>query len=161
MPEKLTNQVLAYAAIELRPRATLIKFYLLALTGAGVTLLICPQFGVGPWGGGHGIIHWVMKYGPAVCGAFCGMVYMGTGTLLATLFLDAAQGRWVERQQIWLTLPVVALSFVVLMAVNYWGELNSLHAGFNFNLAWNAAAVVSSWCILKSVLLVRRVVWAV
>ncbi len=151
LPTHLKKAALDYARVEFNPLATLVTFYGSLLIGAAITLSFCPQFGVGPIGGGHGISHWVMPYGPWVCGAFCAAVFTGLGTLLSALSLNSAQWRWVMRHHYWLALPPVAFSFLVFMlSKKLWG-LEGMHEGPSYYLAWNLTAVVTCWLVLSTI----------
>ena len=143
MPSELDKRVMAYAVVELNPWPTIGKFYGLLALGACLTLLVCPQFGVGL--GEHFLGHLGGSYGPTVCsvlcGAYCGGVYMGTGALLAVVGLGRAERRWVFRRHVWLALPAVVLSFVLLMAIGRLHGGSVLHEGWIFSLSWNATAL--------------------
>lgn len=149
IPPHLTARVMEYAEVELAPRSTLIQFYLTMALGALVTLLFCPQFGIGPLGGGHGITHWVMSLGPWVCGAFCGAVFLGAGALAALAFLSPAQWRWVLRQQLWLFYPATVGFFALFMTVKLTAGLSGMHDGPAFYFAWNLFGVMTSWFVLR------------
>ncbi|MBY0517060.1 MAG: hypothetical protein K2P81_09140 [Bacteriovoracaceae bacterium] len=156
-PPHLTKNIMEYAEVELRPAKTLLYFYFLMTLGALVTLLICPQFGVGPIGGGHGISGWVMPYGAFACGAYCGAVFVGAGTLAASAFLSMAQWRWVWRHQFLLVAPAAFIFFIVLMGIKHLGRFEGMNEGPTFYLAWNLIGVMTSWLILRTMKVVKTI----
>lgn len=157
VPTHLAQKVLSRAAIELSPRATLVRFYAAMLLGALLTLLICPQFGVGPVGGGHGISHWVMPYGAFVCGVFCSAIFVGSGTLGAVLVLNRAQWGWVWRHHFGLTVPPMAVAFIALMGIKILGGLTSLHETPVFYASWLITVPVTCWLILRTMKVVKPI----
>src|SRR4051794_2045624 len=87
-PRTLSATVLATAARFLNPSPLSVfkKLGWIHLFAGGLTLTVCPQFGIGPIGGGHGWMGAVMNYGSAACGVFCGSIFLGF-TALASAFL--------------------------------------------------------------------------
>ncbi len=157
VPTHLSHRVLGYAAVELSPQATLLRFYAAMLVGAVITLFVCPQFGVGPLGGGHGIAHWVMAYGAFACGAFCSAFFVGTGTLCAVLVLNRSQWSWVWRHHFGLTVPPFAVAFIALMGIKLLGGLSSIHETPLFYLAWLITGPVTCWLILRTMKVVKPI----
>lgn len=113
------------------------------------TLSICPQFGIGPIGGGHGIGHYFMRFGEAGCAAFCGMVFLTTGTIVAMLLLRNGERRQVFNYQYRLISSFALISFFILMMINRSFELPTLFDGSFANAMWLAGAVLPTLLILK------------
>lgn len=157
VPTHLSQRVLGYASVELSPQATLLRFYAAMLVGAVITLLVCPQFGVGPLGGGHGIAHWAMAYGAFACGAFCSAFFVGTGTLCAVLVLKRSQWSWVWRHHFGLTIPPLAVAFIALMGIKMLAGLESIHETPLFYLAWLVTGPVTCWLILRTMKVVKPI----
>lgn len=157
VPIHLSRRVLGYAAVELSPRSTLLRFYVAMLFGAFITLLICPQFGVGPLGGGHGLAHRVMSYGAFACGAFCSALFVGAGTLCSVLVLSRAQWSWVWRHHFGLTIPPLAIAFIALMGIKLLAGLESIHETPLFYLAWLGTGPVTCWLILRTMRVVKPI----
>jgi hypothetical protein len=64
-----------------------LKLFRLHAISLLVTLLVCPQFGLGPLGGGNGIMAIIMMYGPIACACFCSSIFFGSTLILAKLFM--------------------------------------------------------------------------
>lgn len=106
-------------------------FALHAIAG-GTTLLVCPQFGVGPIGGGEGILGFVEKYGHVVCGLFCGAFFVSFTALLSWVVLRREIQRELKHRQ-WIAFPLLGMiSFIALSLFSYMvnGAMPTLHAEF-------------------------------
>ncbi len=134
--EKLDQTLREFARAELMPWKILARFYAALLVGALLTLTVCPQFGLGPWGGGHGISHWVMRYGQWACGLFCGGVFFTSGALTARLSLSRGEWWWVLRHPLGSTLPLIAICQLLFMGVAQGLRLEGMHESLSFQLAW-------------------------
>jgi hypothetical protein len=107
-----------------------------------LTLLVCPQFGIGPLGGGDGLMGWVESYGHLVCGAYCGSIFVGLNVLYARFFLSLDFRNAIRTEPL---LPFAALgviSFLLILLVStMWNEsVPHLHA--EFVGAWLSAFVL-------------------
>lgn len=157
LPTQLSEQVLAYAQVSLAPRRTLWRFYGALVLGAALTLLVCPQFGVGPWGGGHGISHWVMPYGAFACGVFCAAVFVGAGTLTGSVVLTRAEWRYVWRQHYVIVVPPLVALVIILMGIKLVAGLESLHETAPFYLGWGLMALVTEELVLRTMRVLRPI----
>jgi len=68
-----------------------------AVAGA-LTLAICPQFGIGPIGGGHGLMGVFMQFGEFACAAGCGSFFMGASVLTSLMILTPDELRVIRQQ---------------------------------------------------------------
>lgn len=101
-----------------------------------ISLLVCPQFGVGPLGGGDGLMGFFMKFGDLACAVGCGSFFMGLTALTAHWVLNPDEKRALKSQG-WLQyLWLVAASWGLLMWVGE-GQLATLE----YMLGWMLAAV--------------------
>jgi hypothetical protein len=157
IPPHLTQKVMEYAEIELHPQKTLWRFYFTLTLGALVTLLICPQFGVGPIGGGHGISHWVMPYGAFACGAFCAGLFVSVGTLCGVLALTRAQWNWVWRHHFFIVVPPISVLFIALMGVKLMTGVSGMHESGLFYFAWILTSVMTGSMMLKTIRILRPI----
>lgn len=85
-----------------------------AFAGA-LTLTFCPQFGVGPWGGGDGLMGILMRYGHAVCALGCGAAFFGLTAWLAVLILRPVEVLALRRLKLWYFPALVAFYFFLGM----------------------------------------------
>lgn len=109
-----------------------------------VTLLFCPQFGIGPLGGGQGLMGFVEAYGHWACGLFCGAFFMSLTVILSPLLLERPVRRVLARHPLamaglWTFSSLFGLLMVALMVQ---GEVPHLHPHLHgeFLFAWIAAA---------------------
>jgi len=88
-PPQLTDSIIKSVRRELAvaPAYLFAKLFLIHIVVGGITLLFCPQFGIGPLGGSQGMAHWTMLWGPKVCAMICGAVFLGGSALVASLLL--------------------------------------------------------------------------
>jgi hypothetical protein len=138
-----------FARIELSPLPTLSRFFVVQLLSAAATLLICPQFGMGPLGGGHGISGWVMQYGSFACGAFCGAVFYGLATVISFSVMRREEAFWLKRNQSSVLSSVFILLFAVLMVTKWSLGLSSSHESFSYYFAWIMIGSLSMFLMTK------------
>ena len=96
LSETLRRQVRA----DLHPSVLRIGLKLLGVYGSAgaLTMTVCPQFGVGPLGGGHGLMGVFMEFGYLACAAGCGSFFMGSIVLAALMILNRDELRVVRQQ---------------------------------------------------------------
>jgi len=125
-------------------RVLLESLGLQAVSGA-VTLLFCPQFGIGPLGGGRGLMGFVESYGHAVCGLFCGAFFMSLTVILAPFWLGSPVRRVLSRNALAMAglLVLSSLFALLLLTLMVRGEIPHLHP--EFLLAWVGAALLSAY----------------
>lgn len=143
-PASVNHAILAQVRGDLNPSLKLVsaKLFGLHALGAGIVTLFCPQLGVGPIFGGHGIMHLFMQFGPLVCAAICGSVFVGISTILATLFLKREELRLANRYRFLNVTLLASISFAGLMLAG--GSSDRLSYAF-----WIAGAIGAGWLILK------------
>lgn len=115
-----------------------------AVSGA-VTLLFCPQFGIGPLGGGRGLMGFIESYGHAVCGLFCGAFFMSLTAFLAPFWLSSPVRTALSRNALAMAslLTLGSLFALLLLAFMVRGEIAHVHP--EFLLAWVGAALLSAY----------------
>ncbi len=138
-----------FAKIEFSPLPTLGRFFVLQLLSAASTLLICPQFGIGPLGGGHGISAWVMQYGDFACGAFCGFIFFGFSTLMGLSVIRREEVLWLKRNQSYVLSGVFVLIFSTLMISKWSLNVGSMHESFSYYTAWIMMGILSMFLMTK------------
>jgi len=123
----------------------LTKFMMLETLGALFSLSFCPQFGIG-FNKGHGITHVLKMYGDVACAAFCGSLFLVTGTVLASMVMKEDELFWVWRR---FRIPLIVLPaslWTLLMAFNIHLELDSETLSYHF--IWISSAILSEEMIL-------------
>lgn len=125
------------------------KFVFAQLAAALITLTVCPQFGVGPLGGGHGLGHVFMSFGEAACAAFCGAFFLATGTLAAVMMLKKGERREVFNYRFRILGAVSVMSFLTLMGIGTSLELPMLYnSPFEYGM-WLLGAFLASLSIMQ------------
>lgn len=94
---------------ELSPTPTRVigKIATIHLVLGTITLLFCPQFGVGFLADHTGLMAFFMRFGPVACAALCGAFFMGTTTAAAAWVLSRSETQKLRRQSVW-TLPLLS-----------------------------------------------------
>jgi len=125
----------------------------LHLVAAVLSLAVCPQFGIGPFGGDAGLMAVLMNWGWVACAAGCGAAFMiGTG-LLSAFVLNPDEKRVLAGSSGWVFTSLAAASWAVfMMAVGVNPETD--HTGHQaFSAGWNAiwalAAALSAWLAFR------------
>lgn len=130
--------------IKIFKRMTFAKFIMFQSMAALITLLVCPQFGIGPLGGGHGISHVFVNYGQWACAAFCGVFFMGASSGLAYFFLNKGEKAFIFKHQLWLIAMLATAWMMVLMFVGKAFARPMMFETAEFNSIWWLSAVLSS-----------------
>lgn len=143
-PHSISQAVLTQVRTELNPSLKLVsaKLFGLHAIGAGIVALFCPQLGVGPIVGGHGIMHVFMQFGPLVCASVCGAIFLGVSAILATVFLGREELRTANRYRFLNVTLLASISFAGLMLAG--GSADRWSYAF-----WIMGAVVTGWMTLK------------
>jgi hypothetical protein len=107
-----------------------------------LTLLFCPQFGIGPLGGGDGLMGWVESYGHLVCGVYCGSVFVGLNVVYVRFFMSLDYKNTIRKEPFlpFALLGLISFLLLVLISVMWNGSVPHLHA--EFVGAWLAAFVM-------------------
>ncbi|MCB0405756.1 MAG: hypothetical protein KDD51_13320 [Bdellovibrionales bacterium] len=128
LPERLYSTTLLQTVRDLtvKPVQFFVKLLAIQSIAGGLTLLVCPQFGLGPLGGGQGLMTWVMAYGPIACAVFCGSVFLGSSALLSLFAFRWAERRYLYERQLWI-FPLLALFSVCALMLASAIHFQSLH----------------------------------
>lgn len=94
-PAHSLDPLLAHVRSDLNPATGKVMAQLAAIhvVVGGLTLIFCPQLGVGPLGGGHGLMSLFMSFGPIGCAWACGLLFLGASHAVAALLLGRAELR--------------------------------------------------------------------
>lgn len=118
----------------------IVKFGLLQMIGALITLSFCPQFGVGI-SEGHGITHILRMYGDAVCASFCGALFLSAGSLLASFVMDQDELFWIWKRYKFQLIIFPVFLWSALMIFNITWNLDS--ETVNYHLLWILSAILA------------------
>ncbi|HLG18842.1 MAG TPA: hypothetical protein VI895_03360 [Bdellovibrionota bacterium] len=109
-PRGLTESLLVKVRADLNPPAWKVFFKLggIHTIVGSLTLLICPQFGLGP---SLGLMKYLMKLGPHACMFGCGILFLGASALVASLVLRLEEIR-VLRKTVLLQFALLGLASI-------------------------------------------------
>ncbi len=146
----LTNRILTEIKIDNTPILQIFAKYFVVNLGAGsLTLLVCPQFGIGPLGGGHGIAHHFMQFGMWACGLFCASVFFISSHMLSLALLHRRELRRIYNFKISIPLAI-ALSLLILMSTGYTINFDPMFFRFDFIVGWILAAVMLTYVAFEA-----------
>lgn len=117
VPLEATNRIKSYVRLSLRPARYLWKFYGANLFGGFLTLLICPQYGFGPYGGPEGFFHYIMSFGPVWCGLFCAGIFFTGANVLSLAVSSPVEREWINNHKSSVILPWITVLFFLGMLV--------------------------------------------
>lgn len=141
-PSRLSDLIRSKVSRNINPnrRQVLEKFLVLHAAALVLTLTFCPQFGLGPVGGGHGIMHLVMQYGETVCAIFCSAVLFGTTLAFAGLFLNRHEMKVASAHSFSTAVAVSSVSFAFFMLLD--AVTVQVAVNLSYGLVWAAAGAV-------------------
>lgn len=152
-PHALTQSVFDRIERTIEPplNHVLPRFFGVNIAVALLTLTICPQFGIGPVGGGHGIAAFFMEINMTACALFCGSFFIGFSTLIATFFLSPLEMKTIYRSSLWLVPVFTFVALMVLMAAGYWygGARDNEFFTPVFATFWALGAIIASRFVLR------------
>lgn len=144
-PQEVTRKILEQAHSYLNPPLSrvFLKLLIFHLVSSLLSLSICPQFGIGPFGGGDGMLGWIMQYGHLVCAIFCGSVYLGFTATLAIFGMRMEELQVVGRSAFWQFTAMAVFSWASFMALG--GSPESVL----YSLSWILAGSLSATLLVK------------
>jgi hypothetical protein len=115
-----------------------LKLVFIQTIAGAITLTFCPQFGVGPWGGGEGVMGVLMQYGHAVCALGCGAAFFALTAWVAVLVLRSVEILALRTRKLWYFPALVAFYIFVGMLV---GGVDTFD--LEWNLLWGVSALTT------------------
>ena len=100
-PAKVTEAIFSRINRDLNPPAWAVftKLALVQAVVGTITLLFCPQFGIGLFSG-MGLMSIFMGLGETACMAACGGLFLGTGALVGSLILKPEEVKIIRRNRL-------------------------------------------------------------
>jgi len=147
-PSGLTEKVFSKIARDLNPPQWKVFLKLGAVHSVvgSLTLLICPQFGLGR---DIGVMSYFMRLGPHGCLCACGMLFLGVSALASALLLRSEEIRALRR---------IELFHLSLLGLASMGAFLGLGAEvvMSLSLAWIAGSILGGIGSLELGWLIRR-----
>lgn len=142
--EGVSKKILGEVRAQLNPSlfTILLKFSVIHAISGGTTLLFCPQLGVGPVFGEHGIMGLFMIFGPVGCAMACGGFFLGSSFFLSALLLKPEELRRVKNLELVHVTFFAAISYALLMF------LGARNESFEF-LFWLFGAVFGGFAFFE------------
>lgn len=146
IPPDLEQGLMRRIHQDLQPstRRVLGKFGLVHIFSSVLTLSICPQFGLGPFFGQHGIMRFFMYFGDLVCIALCGAFYLSSTVALAFSLMRAEEWRRLQELALAAFSGAASLSLLAFFVITQSGLVEELFWSASFILAWFVAAVAAA-----------------
>ena len=116
-PSHLTDLILEDQKFRSQKSKLFTKFYMAQLLGALISILLCPQFGLGLLDN-HGVAHVFRLIGVWACGAFCGAFLVFSGLMFANFTMKGRELWWVLKNSSHLSLFLPGFCWGVLMVIN-------------------------------------------
>lgn len=142
-PSTVTHHVFNVVRTDLKPSLKLVSAKLFAFHAVATSAVVsvCPQLGVGPFVGGHGLGHVFMRFGALPCAALCGALLFLVSAALAVVFLKREELRAANRYRFLNTSLLVAVSFTALILLG----ADSDRLSYFF---WIMGALFGGWAFL-------------
>lgn len=117
VPQGVTERIFSLVRKDLNPSAWICfsKLFGIHLVVGTLSLSICDQFGMNPFGTGFSLSTYFMKFGHSVCMSLCGFVFFTLSLLLAWILLSRDE-MGVVRKNSWIQLPSLALLSLAVFA---------------------------------------------
>lgn len=144
IPAKISEKILGHVKSEVLPdqRTLMLKVFVIHLLTAVCTLSVCPQFGISTFQTGINLMHSFMFMGISVCFLLCGVFFMGSTILMASLLLKRDEIRALRYQKTLSTFMLILVStgFFLVMKPELFIE---------FSIVWLIGATLGSALTLE------------
>jgi hypothetical protein len=152
VPEVVSAKVLVKMDSLLNPsaKAVFAKILGIHLVVGFLSLAVCHQFGMNPFGTSFSLESVFMKMGGhSVCMVFCGVLFVGLSFLTAGAFLSIEEIRALKRTEFAQVLSLGVISLGLFSVVG--AELALTFAGF-----WLLGALIGGWISIEGSLWFRK-----
>ena len=138
VPSDLSAKIISRVHSELNPSKgrVLLKTAGVHVLVASLSLLFCPQLGIGPFGGGRGLLALFHRLGPNWCAMVCGAMFLGFSSFIAAWLLTREELLVANVNGYAYAVLFTALSFASLMLLGAEGNLDVF-------LFWNLGALIA------------------
>lgn len=145
VPSTVQNELFNKISKDLSPAIlnVSIKFGVLQAVGIFLSLLVCPQFGFGPFGGTKGLMSVYMLAGSYACAIFCGATFLCFSSLLSSLILTIDENRKVFSTKLFLAPFILSVIFASAMVIK--GEET-----FTYASLWIFGSGISYFIFMKT-----------
>jgi hypothetical protein len=107
--------------------------------GAMISLLFCPQFGLG-FMEGHGLSHYFRMMGDWACAAFCGSLFLSSAMVSAMIGMQGEELSWIWRRYKSPLIFIPAFLWALMMLGNV--TLDLPKENWDYHLIWIVTAIL-------------------
>ncbi len=152
-PNRVTKLILSRVRHDLNPSSLSVfkKLILIQLATGFITLVFCPQFGIGFLKSSMGLMGVLMKFGDNICMAGCGAVFLGLSALIATLVLRPEEVRVLKKNEL-VQFPILALAVLGIFTCLGAPVLTAL------GVAWLLGSIVGAVSTLEVGLFLKKMI---
>jgi hypothetical protein len=125
-----------------------IKIFFVHLFAGISTLIFCPQFGWNPLGVSDKLAHIFMEYGLWACGAFCGFLFIGFGSIITRAIIPKHQLSLFRKRFIANSILINGFFISSLMLLGNVATTHSYYTSFSFILGWIVSAVICEYIFM-------------
>lgn len=135
VPKDISNKIIKKIHEELNPskQFVFLKLATIVLIVGVLNLTLCPQFGIG-FIRHTGLMHYFMSFGEYGCRIACGVFFLGSGMLTASLLLKPEDIRVIRNSRLLFISAISMLSLIAFVALG--GEVY-----FEASLFWFAGTI--------------------
>jgi len=153
-PKEISQNLKEKISRDLNPSSISVfgKVGIIHLIVGTITLLFCPQFGLG-FLSGMGIMHLFMGLGSLACSLLCGSLFLGFSTLTVSMILRPEEIRIVRRNNFIQISLLTLLSLLIFMVL---GE--SIVPGLS--MAWLTGGIFMGIFSLEAGWFLRKHLWS-
>lgn len=148
-PREVSSNILSRVHADLNPTtwSVLSKLAFIHVLVGAITLLVCPQFGIGAFGG-MGLMHLFMRFGETICTLACGAFFLGSSTLVGSLIMRPEQVKVARKNKLIGVLFLSSISIGVFICTR--ADIVA-----NLGLIWAMGSIVGGIATLELGWLVR------
>lgn len=122
-----------------------IKIFFVHMFAGISTLIFCPQFGWNPLGVSDRLAHIFMEYGLWACGAFCGFLFIGFGSIITRAIFPKHQLSLFRKKFIRNSVFINGFFISTLMLLGNVGSTNSYYTSISFIFGWIVSALICEY----------------
>jgi hypothetical protein len=140
VPALLSNKILKDMSEYVQPSIVLtsIKYSLVFLFSAGLSLFLCPQKGFGFLDENYPLFFHFLHHNLLICGIYCGLFFGLLTHGSALFFLNHYERNQVKHRVSWVSFALFAISFSIFMVI---GE-DYYSADYVYSISWTVTVIL-------------------
>jgi hypothetical protein len=152
-PRLVSEMILSRIRADLNPSGLTVfkKLILIQFVTGVITLMFCPQFGIGFLKNSMGLMGVLMRFGDNICMAGCGAVFLGLSALISILILRPEEVRVLKKNEL-VQFPILALSVLGIFTCLGAPVLTTL------GMAWMIGSIIGAVSTLEVGLIIKKLI---